>query len=132
VLASNPLGAHKRAACRRALGSPRAKPQSPDSRPLTSPCGGWAQADPDNGYEEEYKFKNDKVFCWKANRLIARRKLSVYTKWGGDKGGDLDAALPILMEGHPEVRERERERATVHARLVLGDVSQPSGNDAAS
>lgn len=42
------------------------------------------------------------VFCWKANRLITRRKLGVYGKWGeGQK--DLDQALPALMEDHPDI-----------------------------
>jgi len=38
------------------------------------------QMDPEAGIEEEYKLKNNKVYTWKALRLIVRHKLNYFSK----------------------------------------------------
>jgi hypothetical protein len=43
------------------------------------------------------------VFRWKADRLIARRKLATFRLWYESKEKDLDQALPMLMEDHPDI-----------------------------
>lgn len=56
------------------------------------------EADPDAGMEEPYKSKNNKVWTWKAMRLITRQAPHLI---GKIKNGDLDSLLPHLF-GTPE------------------------------
>ena len=48
--------------------------------------------DPAAGIEEEYKLKNDKAYCWKALRLMAKKDVSLLSKVpsrGASSGGGL-------------------------------------------
>ena len=38
------------------------------------------QLDPEAGIEEEYKLTNDKAYCWKALRLMAKKDVSLLSK----------------------------------------------------
>ena len=40
------------------------------------------QLDPEAGIEEEYKLTNDKAYCWKALRLMAKKDVSLLSKVG--------------------------------------------------
>lgn len=53
-----------------------------------------SQADPAEGVQREDKVQNDKVFCWKALRLMARADLAAFAKAGASH---LEAAIPVLF-----------------------------------
>ena len=53
-----------------------------------------SQADPAEGVGREDKVQNDKVFCWKALRLMARADLATFAKAGASH---LEAAIPALF-----------------------------------
>ena len=57
----------------------------------------YEQADPEAGIEAEYKQCNDKAFCWKAFRLIAKNNVGLLSKVSG-QGGSLEAAAKHLFE----------------------------------
>ena len=57
----------------------------------------YEQADPEAGIEEEYKMKNDKAFCWKAFRLIAKNDVGLLSKVSAP-GGSLEAAAKHLFD----------------------------------
>ena len=57
----------------------------------------YEQADPEAGIEEEYKVKNDKAFCWKAFRLIAKKNVGLLSEVS-KQGGSLEAAAKHLFE----------------------------------
>ena len=61
-------------------------------RPVTLLCQVMEQLDPAAGIEEEYKLKNDKAYCWKALRLMAKKDVSLLSKVpsrGASSGGGL-------------------------------------------
>jgi len=49
--------------------------------------------DPEEGIEEEYKEKNDKLYKWKALRLVARQNLQVFSDTIDKAEGDLEYAV---------------------------------------
>ena len=55
------------------------------------------QLDPEAGIEEEYKLTNDKAYCWKALRLMAKKDVSLLSKVSGP-GGSLEAAVKFMDE----------------------------------
>ena len=55
------------------------------------------QADPEAGIEEEYKVKNDKAFCWKALRLMAKKDVSLLSKVS-QPSGSLEEAVKFLFK----------------------------------
>lgn len=55
------------------------------------------QADPAAGIEDQYKMKNDKVFCWKALRLMAKKDVSLLAKVSAPNGS-LEAAASHFAE----------------------------------
>ena len=54
--------------------------------------------DPEAQIEEAYKQKNDKVFVWKALRMIAKENLTAFSKLGTD---DMEAVVPGLLGVEP-------------------------------
>lgn len=50
--------------------------------------------DPDNGIDEEYHPKNDTVYCWRARRLLADHRLSVFSHMSD---GDIGSGLKHLV-----------------------------------
>jgi THO complex subunit 1 len=50
------------------------------------------EMDPDEDVEEEYKRKNDKVYAWRALRLLAHQDIKVFSK----SKGDLEEAVRLL------------------------------------
>ena len=57
------------------------------------------QMDPEAGIEEEYKMKNDKAYCWKALRLMAKKDVALLSKVADPKqGGSLEAAVQFMFE----------------------------------
>uniref|UniRef100_A0A7S2C5F8 Uncharacterized protein n=1 Tax=Haptolina brevifila TaxID=156173 RepID=A0A7S2C5F8_9EUKA len=53
--------------------------------------------DPAEGIEEEYKKKNDKVYSWKALRLMAKKDVGLLSKVSAPNGG-LEAAVTSLFD----------------------------------
>ena len=47
------------------------------------------EMDPENGIEEQYKSKHNKVYVWKAYRLIARENMSLF--FHKLRGGNINA-----------------------------------------
>jgi len=69
--------------------------------------------DPEAGIEEEYKNKHDKVFCWKALRLVARVHLASFLNYTNIE----DVACQILDIKPPVKADDEaKEQATEGAR----------------
>ena len=66
-----------------------------------------AQADPEEGVAGEDKVQNDKVFCWKALRRMARVDVAAFSKAGTST---LEAAIPALF---PEEDRRLREAGAI-------------------
>ena len=64
----------------------------------------YEQADPEAGIEEEYKVKNDKAFCWKAFRLIAKKNVGLLSKVSA-QGGSLESAVKHLFENKDAGKE---------------------------
>ena len=54
--------------------------------------------DPEAQIEEAYKQKNDKVFVWKALRMIAKENLTAFSKLGTDY---MEAVVPGLLGVEP-------------------------------
>lgn len=53
--------------------------------------------DPDAGIEEEYHPKNDKIYCWRARRLLANKKLAAFEDMAdGDVGKGLKKMQKII------------------------------------
>lgn len=66
------------------------------------------QLDPDAGIEEEYKLKNDKAYCWKALRLMAKKDVSLLSKVSAP-GGSIEAAARAMddkLKGAKEAPEQ--------------------------
>lgn len=61
------------------------------------------QLDPDAGIDEEYMLKNDKMWCWKALRLIGRTNWSAFQK--ATKHG-VDHVCHRFVEGAPKVEAK--------------------------
>jgi len=55
------------------------------------------QMDPAAGIEEEYKLKNDKVYTWKALRLMAKKDVSLLAKVA-PPNGSIEVAVATLLE----------------------------------
>jgi len=55
------------------------------------------QADPEAGIEEEYKVKNDKVYQWKALRLMAKKDVALLSKVSAPNGS-LEAAVASMFD----------------------------------
>ena len=70
----------------------------------------YEQADPEAGIEEEYKVKNDKAFCWKAFRLIAKKNVGLLSKVSA-QGGSLEAAVKHLFESKDGAASKEEVEA---------------------
>lgn len=69
------------------------------------------QMDPAAGIEEEYKLKNDKAYCWKALRLMAKKDVSLLSQVSAP-GGSLEAAVKYMddkLKG--ELKEEKEESA---------------------
>ena len=73
-----------------------------------------AQADPEEGVAGEDKVQNDKVFCWKALRQMARVDVAAFSKAGTST---LEAAIPALFP--------EDGRRLLEAGAVLGPEPLP-------
>jgi THO complex subunit 1 len=60
------------------------------------------QGDPEAGIEEQYKVKNDKVFAWKALRLMAKKDVTLLAKVAGSTGKEqadgLEKACMLFAE----------------------------------
>ena len=69
----------------------------------------YEQADPEAGIEEEYKMKNDKAFCWKAFRLIAKNDVGLLSKVS-TPGGSLETAVKHLFENKDGAAKEEPEK----------------------
>jgi hypothetical protein len=54
--------------------------------------------DPDAGIEEDYHPKNDKVYCWRARRLLAQRKLAAFEDMAD---GDVGKGLKKMQKLNP-------------------------------
>jgi len=55
------------------------------------------QMDPEAGIEDEYKLKNDKAYCWKALRLMAKKDVSLLAKVS-QPNGSIEAAVGHMFE----------------------------------
>jgi len=55
------------------------------------------QMDPAAGIEDEYKLKNDKVFTWKALRLMAKKDVSLLAKVSAPQGS-IEAAVKHMLD----------------------------------
>lgn len=59
--------------------------------------------DPDAGIEEAYHPKNDKVYCWRARRLLANKKLAAFEDMAdGDVGKGLKKMNKLLNPQAPD------------------------------
>ena len=60
------------------------------------------QADPEAGVEEQYKVKNDRVFAWKALRLMAKKDVTLLNKVAGsttkEQADGLEKACMLFAE----------------------------------
>ena len=71
----------------------------------------YEQADPEAGIEEEYKMKNDKAFCWKAFRLIAKKNVGLLSKVSA-QGGSLEAAVKHMFDSQEAGASKDAEPET--------------------
>eukprot|EP00898_Chlorokybus_atmophyticus_P000119 jgi/Chlat1/1107/Chrsp110S08639 len=71
----------------------RAHTRLPDVVEFLQPMA--EQLDPDAGIDEEYKLKNDRVYCWKALRLIARAQLPSFPAAAVEE--DLEKVVPSII-----------------------------------
>jgi hypothetical protein len=80
--------------------------------------------DPANGIEEDYHPKHDGVYCWRARRLLAAKKLSVFEKM---IDGNLSNGVKEFMkdkepqEGAGAGAEAEESEEARRARAFFGD-----------
>ena len=81
--------------------------------------------DPEAQIEEYYKTKNDKVFSWKALRLIAKENLGAFSKLGAE---DMEAVVPALLGVEPPGKaaaEAEAKAATAAGAETAGAGDAP-------
>ncbi|GAX80221.1 hypothetical protein CEUSTIGMA_g7659.t1 [Chlamydomonas eustigma] len=68
------------------------------------------ELDPENGIEEEYKTKNDKVYAWKASRMLSRYHLSHF-----NAKDNLESAV---LAFNPDLKKKvEEHKALIEARI---------------
>ena len=67
------------------------------------------QADPEDMIEEAYKVKNDKVYSWKALRLVARSNIATF----GRNVEDLEDVIPILFPAEGAKIEEAKKKLKV-------------------
>ena len=60
--------------------------------------------------EEEYKLKNDKAYCWKALRLMAKKDVSLLSKVSAP-GGSLESAVKSYDDKLKGAKEAPEEMA---------------------
>ncbi|KAK3257188.1 hypothetical protein CYMTET_33716 [Cymbomonas tetramitiformis] len=78
------------------------------------------EMDPDNGFEDEFKHKNDKVYSWKAHRILAKTNLQMFSKMG--PSDDLDSVAKLMF---PEDVPASLQDSKVE--LVGGTEDKPKG-----
>ena len=93
--------------------------------------------DPDSGIEAEYHPKNDRVFCWRALRLLSNDHLEVFATLRPN--GDLEPAIrqiykeekgvDIPGECHKDVPEEEEEEEEELAEEVEEEVEQEDAKE---
>jgi len=72
------------------------------------------QVAPDSGIEEEYKLKNNKVYTWKALRLVAKHRLQYFSKLAE---GNLEDIFGLL--------ENENQKNTVVPKEATPSIEAP-------
>jgi THO complex subunit 1 len=93
--------------------------------------------DPDSGIEAEYHPKNDRVFCWRALRLLSNDHLEVFATLRAN--GDLEPAIrqiykeekgvDIPGECHKDVPEEEEEEEEEVVEEVEEEVEQEEATE---
>mmetsp|Transcript_38925 Transcript_38925/g.69706 ORF Transcript_38925/g.69706 Transcript_38925/m.69706 type:complete len:558 (-) Transcript_38925:145-1818(-) len=82
------------------------------------------QMEPEEGIEDAYKQKEDKVYLWKALRLLARQNLQVFSDTMDKAAGDLEYAALKLYPDAVSAGAKAREKYAVE--------EPPSGKPKAS
>jgi hypothetical protein len=72
--------------------------------------------DPDNGIEDEYHPRHDKIYCWRASRLLAERNVGSFSKM---QTGDLRDGLKYISPA--SINDTDSTRPII----ILRDRPQP-------
>jgi len=76
------------------------------------------ESDPKEQVEEQYRRKNNKVYNWKAMRLIARNGPQFFSKI---KNNDLESILPLIFDSEKKGQLGAQEEPGMETKLTEED-----------